>query len=365
MQKVALIHYWLVAMRGGERVLEALCELYPQADIYTHAYDPSAIQGPIREHRIRTTFVDRLPMARRHYKKYLPLMPLALEQLDLREYDLVISSESGPAKGVLTRPGQVHLCYCHTPMRYAWDMHREYAEQSGAPMRLLAAPVMHYMRLWDVAAANRVDDFAANSRNVAGRIAKHYRRPARVIHPPVDVEAFAATGEADPDGPYLFVGQLVRYKRADLAIRACASLGRRLVVVGEGEDKRALERLAGPSVEFRGRLEGTELARAYRDCRALLFPGEEDFGIVPVEAMAAGRPVIAFGRGGALETVVEDESGLFFHEASAESLKEAILRFESMESRFDWKKIANHAKSFDKAVFRKQISEWAAASVPG
>jgi glycosyltransferase involved in cell wall biosynthesis len=283
-------------------------------------------------------------------------MPLALEQLDLSSYDLVVSSESGPAKGVLTRPGQLHVCYCHTPMRYAWDMYHEYRRGLGFAARKAMAPVMHYMRLWDRLSADRVDHFAANSAYVASRIRKHWRREATIIHPPVDVDAFAPSGETG--GPYLFVGHLTAYKRADLAVRAASEMDRELWVVGDGPERSRLESMAGSGVRFLGRLEGPELARTYAACRALIFPGLEDFGIVPVEAMAAGRPVIAYGAGGALETVLEGETGLFFSHRSVESLTRAIRRFEEREADFDPGVIAAHAGRFGRDVFKERFTGW-------
>ena len=348
--KVALIHYWLVGMRGGEKVLEALCRLFPQADIYTHVYVPEKISPLIRQHKVRTTFINKLPRAARWYQKYLPLMPLALEQLDLRGYDLVISSESGPAKGVLTDALTPHICYCHSPMRYLWDFYPRYLAEcgpvSGPAFRLFA----HKLRLWDLASSFRVDHFVANSQHVAKRIAKHYRRDAAVIHPPVDAAAFAPKDgiftRPGPDAPYLCHCQLVGYKRVDLAVQAFTQSGRKLLVVGDGEQRAALERMAGPSIRFLGWQEQQATQRTMQECRALVFPGEEDFGIVPVEAQAAGRPVIAFGRGGALETVRDRETGLFFQDQSVDALNEAVARFEQMEEHFDPQALARHAQAY-------------------
>lgn len=346
--RVALIHYWLVNSRGGEKVLEALCDLFPDADIFTHVYDPGSVSAKIRAHRIHTTFIDRLPGARKHYQKYLPLMPMALENLDLREYDLVVSSESGPAKGVLVAPQALHLCYCHTPMRYIWDLYHDYRATAGRFTRLAMPPVAHYLRNWDVQTAARVDHFIANSSTVAGRIHRIYRRPSRIIHPPVEVDAFAPGATEDF---YLVAGQLVPYKRAELAVEACNSLRRRLVVIGGGPQLKELRRLAGPTVSVLGPQPFDVLRDHYSRCRALLFPGEEDFGIVPVEAMASGRPVIALGKGGALDTVVDGLSGLFFDRSTVQGLMEAILRFEGCESRFDPQAIAGHARQFDRSQF--------------
>jgi len=351
--KVAIVHYWLVTMRGGERVVEALCELYPDADIYTHVANPEVLSDTIRSHRIQETFIARLPGARRYYQKYLPLMPLALEQLDLRDYDLVISSECGPAKGVITTPQTLHVCYCHSPMRYVWDMYWDYLRDVSKPMRPLARALLHYIRRWDLASAFRVDHFMANSAFVARRVHKHYRRDADVIHPPVDTEAF---GLADSTADYyLMVGELVPYKRADLAVRAFSRAGERLLVIGAGEQLSELRRLAGPSVEVMGRQPSSVIREKYAHCRALVFPGEEDFGIVPIEAMASGRPVIAYGRGGALETVVEGRTGLFFDEQTEESLLAAVQKFEEIEDTFDPAEIRRHASAFDRQVFKAEF----------
>lgn len=352
--KVAIVHYWLVNMRGGEHVVEALCELYPQADLYTHVLDAEVLSETLREHDITTTAVGRLPGAVRHYKKYLPFMPLALEQLDLREYDLVISSECGPAKGVLTTPRTLHVCYCHSPMRYVWDMYWDYLKQVPAPLRPLWRGLMHYLRRWDVTTAARVDHFFANSRYVAGRIRKHYRRDAEVIHPPVRTADFAPSREREDY--YLVVGELADYKRADLAVDAFTRLGTPLVVIGKGEQLKSLRRRAGPNVRVLGRQPFGVIQEHYARCRALVFPGEEDFGIVPLEAMASGRPVIAFGRGGALETVVDGTTGLFFHEQSVEALVDAVRRYERLESTFDPEAIRRHAEAFDRNVFKEKVS---------
>ena len=314
--RVALVHYWLVGMRGGEKVLEALCRLYPQADIYTHCVDRARLSPLLREKTIRTTFIQRLPGSVRHYKFYLPLMPLALEQLDLRGYDLIISSESGPAKGVLCRAVTPHICYCHTPMRYLWDFYQDYLKEAGLATRFFMRPCFHYLRLWDAASAARPDRILANSRAVARRVARWWGREAHVVHPPAAVERFAPTGPGGADKPYLCFGQLVAYKRADLAVTACLRSGRKLVVAGAGTELPRLRALAEGSelISFADRVPDADVPGLLASCRALLFPGEEDFGITPVEAMAAGRPVIAYARGGALETVREGESGLFFNE---------------------------------------------------
>lgn len=353
--KVAIVHYWLVGMRGGEKVIEALCELYPEADVFTHVYRPERISPIIRSHQVTTTFIDRLPMAHRMYQKYLPLMPLALEQLDLSAYDLVISSESGPAKGVLTRPDALHVCYCHTPMRYVWSGYHDYLHSAGPIVRPLMPYAIHRLRQWDLATAARVDRFIANSETVAKRIWRVYRRDSTVINPPVETRRFAT---AEPPGDhYLFVSQLVSYKRADVAIEAFNRMGRKLVVVGEGEEYRRLKQMAGPTVELLGHCSAEELDRQYAACRALVFTANEDFGIVPVEAMAAGRPVIALNRGGATETVRDGLSGLFFDQQTPEALIEAVQRFEAQEHRFNPTVIQAHAARFDRSVFKARLRE--------
>jgi len=353
--KVAIVHYWLVSMRGGEKVVSALLDLFPQADIFTHVYDPGAVSEKFAGHRITTTFIQKLPFAKSLYKSYLPLMPLALEQLDLRGYDLVISSESGPAKGVLTSPDCLHICYCHTPMRYLWDMYQEYKKGAGPLKRLLMVPLIHYLRMWDVTTAQRVDCFVANSNHVARRIKKNYRRESTVIYPPVAVDDFYTSSQ--PEDFYLMVGQLVNYKRADMAVRAFNCTGKRLVVIGDGEQFRLLQRIAGPNVTVMGRQPFSVIRDHYAKCRALIFPGEEDFGIVPVEAMASGRPVIAYGKGGVLETVVEGETGLFFKEQTEETLNAAVDRFEKMESFFSPERCKKQAAKFTVGRFNAALME--------
>ena len=353
--RVALVHYWLTAHRGGEKVLEALCALFPQAVIFTHVCDRAKLSPLLARHEIRQSFIHRLPFAKRHYRRYLPFMPLALEELDMRGFDLIISSESGPAKGIVVPARTPHLCYCHSPMRYLWDMYHDYRERSGALTRLLMSPVFHRLRQWDALSALRVDRFVANSRNVAARIGRIYRREAQVVYPPVDVDFFAQGAGAEQRGHYLFFGQLEAYKRADLAVDACTRAGLPLVVLGEGREKKRLQAMAGPSVHFAGRQPAESVRRWLHGARALLFPGEEDFGIVPVEAMAAGCPVIAYGAGGALESVQDEESGLFFHEQNTASLLEAIERFERLEKHLDPAALLRRARTFGPECFAAGI----------
>jgi glycosyltransferase involved in cell wall biosynthesis len=352
--RAAIVHYWLVSMRGGEKVLESICRLFPEADIFTHVYDPKALSETIQHHKVNTTFINSLPFARRFYRKYLPLMPLALEQIDLRGYDLIISSESGPAKGINPPAHAVHICYCHSPMRYIWNMYYDYRERAGFLTRLLMPPLAHYLRSWDAIASTRVDHFIANSHTVAARIAKYYRRDATVIHPPVEVDKFECVPAADIEDYFLMVGKLVAYKRPDLAVEAFNASGRRLIVIGDGEMLTAIRRMAGPTVTVLGSQPFEVLRHHYARCRALIFPGEEDFGIVPVEVMASGRPVIAYGRGGVTETVTDGVSGLFFEEQSVAAVERAIREFERMC--FNQEIIRAHAEKFNRDRFESEFA---------
>jgi glycosyltransferase involved in cell wall biosynthesis len=352
--KVAIVHYWLVGMRGGEKVVEALCDMFPQADIFTHVYVPDAVSEKIRRHRIIPTFINKLPGAARRYKNYLPFMPLALEQLDLSSYDLVISSESGPAKGIIAAPSAVHLCYCHSPMRYIWNMFHEYRKRSGLVTRLAMPFLAHYLRMWDVTSASRVDQFVANSHNVAARIRRYYGRDAAVITPPVDVDAFERVTDGEREDYMLMVGELVAYKRPELAIEAFNQMNARLVVIGGGEMLAPMQKLAGPTVSVLGPRPFADLRHHYARCKALIFPGEEDFGIVPVEAMASGTPVIAYGRGGATETVVPNLSGILFDEQSVDAIIAAVRDFEGVK--FDPDRIAEHAEAFRVEHFIAQMT---------
>jgi glycosyltransferase involved in cell wall biosynthesis len=354
--KVAIVHYWLVDRRGGERVVEALCELYPQADLFTNVYDPAPFAGTLSGHTVRTTFVNSLPFARRLLEPYLPLMPIALEQLDLRGYDLVISSESGPAKGVIVAPDVLHVCYCHSPMRYAWDLYVDYLREAGFFKRLAMRPLLHYLRVWDQASAQRPDLIIANSAHTRARVLKYWRRDAEVIPPPVDVARFARTNVSTGEY-YLCAGQLMTYKRVDLAVTAFNELGLPLVVAGAGPQLDALKKQANANVTFLGWTPDDELTRTIAGCKALVFPGEEDFGIVPVEAMAAGRPVIAFRRGGALDSVIEGVTGVFFDTQSTASLVDAVRRFEVEQGSYDPERIARHAREFDRAHFLRRFSD--------
>jgi glycosyltransferase involved in cell wall biosynthesis len=352
--RAAIVHYWLLNMRGGEKVVEALCGLLPEADIFTLFYDPDRVSAAIRSRRVHSSFLQPF---RKHYRSLLPLMPMALESFDLRGYDLVVSSESGPAKGVILPSATRHVCYCHTPMRYLWDLYPAYRNefvQSGLK-RAFMTPLANYLRLWDYATAARVDDFVANSANVRRRIWKTYRRESVVAHPPVAVEQFYWK---PPEDYYLIVSELVAYKRLDTAVRAFAKTGRKLRVVGDGPELQALRRLATANVEFCGRASDADLRELYARCRAFLMPGEEDFGITAVEALASGKPVIAVGRGGALETVPVQEpvGGLLYNDATEDGLRQAIELWERLEHQVAPEALQAYAARFSAAEFTRKMT---------
>ena len=352
--RVALVHYWFVSMRGGERVVERLMGLYPQADIFTHVYNPALVSGTIANAKVTTSFINRLPGSRRFYQYYLPLMPLALEQLDLTRYDLVISSESGPAKGVITAPDSLHVCYCHSPMRYLWDHYYQYRRAANLLSRLAMPMIYHWLRQWDVSSSARVDRFAANSEFVRRRIAKVWRRDAEVIHPPVETSLFTPSTEIDDY--YLWVGAMVPYKRPDLAVDAFTANGLPLLMVGQGSMLKRLKARAGSNIRFIDRLDFNALRHTYARARAFVITAEEDFGIAPVEAMASGRPVIALGRGGALDTVVPGRTGVFFDRQEPESLITAVDEMRQFLCHFDPRDAVAQADRFAPEHFDQRIS---------
>jgi glycosyltransferase involved in cell wall biosynthesis len=353
--RVAIVHYWLLRMRGGERVVEALCRLLPEADLFTLFYEPGAISDEIRGHCVKASFLNPL---RRIHRHLLPLMPLALERFDLRGYDLVISSESGPAKGVITSSSQQHVCYCHSPMRYLWELWPDYLCDWTRPSWRKAAmlPVGSYLRLWDVASALRVDKFVANCENTQRRIWKTYRRESTVVYPPVDVASYYSKPAEDY---FLVVGELTGYKRIDSAVRAFAESGRRLRVIGDGPEYASLRKLARPNIEFCGRVSESELREAYARCRALVLPGEEDFGLTPVEAFASGKPVIAYAKGGVLESFssVSSLAGVLYGEPSVEQLHDALRRFDRLERWIDSTKLKSAATRFSISRFLNAMGQ--------
>jgi glycosyltransferase involved in cell wall biosynthesis len=368
--RVALVHDWLTGMRGGERVLEALCELFPGADIFTLLHLRGTVSPLIEGHRIATSFVQRLPGVAERYRHYLPLFPLAIERFDLSPYDLVVSTSHCVAKGVRPPARGVHVSYCFTPMRYVWDLYDDYfgPGRAGAATRAAMAGLAPALRAWDRRTAARVHHFSAISHFIADRIRRCYGRHADVIYPPVDTDRFT-TGD-DREEFYLVVSALAPYKRVDLAVAAATRLGRRLLVVGTGQDAARLRTMAGPSVEFLGWRSDPEVAALYRRARALLFPGVEDFGIVPLEATASGCPVIAYAAGGALETVVgpggdDPVTGLFFEEQTAEGLAGAMVELESGRHRFEPKALRAHAETFDRARFKARMAAYLETKVAG
>jgi glycosyltransferase involved in cell wall biosynthesis len=324
-RRVALVHDWLTGMRGGERVLEAICRLFPSAELVTLVHVRGAVSSTIERRPIRTSLIQRLPMPRRLYRQYLPLFPTAIELLDFDAVDLVISTSHCAAKAVIARSQATHLCYCHTPMRYAWDQFDAYfgVDRLGPIGSAAARHVAAWLARWDRETAKRVTRFVANSRHVAGRIARYYNRSATVVHAPVDT-SFFTPGSGTPDGSFLVVSALVPYKRVEIAIQAAAMAGARLKIVGTGPDESRLRAMAGPSVEFLGATSDAGLREAYRAAQALVLPAEEDFGIAPIESLACGRPVIALGRGGACETIEPGVTGLLVAEPDPGAFAEAM-----------------------------------------
>jgi glycosyltransferase involved in cell wall biosynthesis len=352
-KRVALVHDWLTGMRGGEKCLEVLCEMFPEATLFTLLHKPGSVSQTIEQLPICTSFVQHLPFAASRYRHYLPLFPRAIERFDLSEFDLVISSSHCVAKSIITRPDAVHICYCHTPMRYVWDLFDEYfgVERVGRLKHALLRRVAGRLRHWDARTAERVNHFIANSEHVRHRIQRHYGRDAEVIHPPVDTDRFRLSERTD--GYFLIVSALVPYKRIELAVETCSRIGARLLIVGSGPEEKRLKQLAGRNVEFLGWQSDEQIREYYAGCRALIFPGEEDFGIVPVEAMASGKPVIAFGRGGALETVIPGLSGLLFSEQTVPRLTAVVQSFD--ETHFSPQRIRAHALGFDREVYRRKM----------
>lgn len=352
--RVAIIHYWLVNMRGGEKVIEALCRIFPEADIFTHVVDEEILSNTLKGHNIETTMISKFPFSKKLYQAYLPLMPRALEGLDLTGYDLVISSESGPAKGVIVPPDALHLCYCHSPMRYLWDQYHVYKKGAGMMSGVAMLLWAHKLRQWDVSAAARVDGFIANSKHVGNRIRKYWRRESDVVYPPVAVDEFGPVASSDLGDFYLWVGELASYKRPDLMVEAFNENRKKLIVIG-GPDKtiKKLQKSAKSNITFLGKTDFDTLKSHMARCKALIFPGEEDFGIVPVEVMASGRPVIAYGRGGALDTVLDGATGILFEDQSVSGLNGAIERFErTLLSALDSDLLVSRAKMFSEGAFR-------------
>jgi len=357
--KTAIVHDWLTGMRGGEKVLEVLCELYPAADLITLLYNKGSLSQVIENMNIQTSFIDKLPFKEKKYRNYLPLFPAAIESMNFDKYDLIISSSHCVAKGAKPNKKAIHICYCHTPMRYVWEMYDEYfgKDKAGILTRTAMSIFAPYLRKWDVKTSNRVNFYIANSNFVSERIKNHYNRDADVIYPPVDTSLFQIS-EKDEDY-FLIVSALVPYKMVHLAIDAFNTTGRKLLVVGTGPESEKLKSIAKRNIEFLGWRDNAELADLYAGCRALVFPGIEDFGIVPLEAMACGKPVIAFGKGGALETIINkgtNRTGVFFYNQTTEDLVKSLISFDKLL--FNPQKIREHALEFDRSLFKRKISNY-------
>ncbi len=362
-RRVAIVHDWLTGMRGGEWVLDVVCELLPDATLFTLVHIPGRLGPRIERMRIKTSFVDRLPGAHRMHQRYLPLFPRALEQFDFSDFDFIFSTSHCVAKGAAASPPARHVCYCHTPMRYVWKFFDSYFnnKETGLLTRAVMPGVARYLRRWDKNTADRVDRYLANSRNVAGRIRSIYGRSSEVLYPPVDIARFRS--DRPRENFFLIVSALVPYKQVEIAVEAFRKLDRELVIVGRGPERIHLERIAGPKTRFIGWANDEEVARLYSTARALLFPGEEDFGIVPLEAQASGCPVIALRVGGALETVVSPDptdpdrqpTGVFFDEPSVEHLIDAVRRLEKIE--FSTEALRRHASRFDRPIFRDRLKQ--------
>lgn len=352
--KTALLHYWLLSMRGGEKVLEAIAQHFPEAPIYTHACKRSALSPALAQHPIHETFIARLPGAHKSCQKYLPLMPTALQRLDLSNYDLLISSESGPAKGIRKPSHTKHLCYCHTPMRYLWDCYDEYYRRAGLGAKLAMRLFTPPLRRFDLRSAENVDAFIANSHFVAERIKRIYQREAEVIYPPVEVERFQRAPQQERTY-WLWLGALVPYKAPDVLIEAFRGLNETLVVAGTGPLLDSLRKTAPTNVTFLGHVPDEQLPSLYARAKGLLFPGIEDFGIVPVEAQAAGTPVLALRGGGALETVREGETGIFFDQATPQSLREAIEAANATS--WNRERLQENARRFAPEIFHQAFMQ--------
>ena len=355
--KVALVHDWLVGRGGGERVLYDIHTLFPDAPIYTLVYDQDKAPEWCKECDIRATYIQKWPGAKSHHKLLLSFMPKAWEALDLTEYDLVISCCASCCKGVITRPDALHVCYSFSPTRYVWDLYYDYLENASALKRFFMKRMIHKVRLWDFQAAQRVDYFASDSNFVGSRIKKYYRRDFTTIYPGTRINEYPIT--ETPDDYYLVVARFVRYKRIDLAIEACNRLKKKLVVIGSGgEEEEKLKKLAGDTIEFLGRVSDEEMERYYLRAKAFLFPGIEDYGITPVEAMSAGVPVLAFGKGGALETVQDGKTGLYFYDQSVDGLVRCIEEFEQDGVAYSRQQIHDYSLNFSERIFKENFTNF-------
>ncbi|MGC1308262.1 MAG: glycosyltransferase [Phormidesmis sp.] len=361
MRKIAIVHEWFTSHAGSEKVVEQILTLYPQADLYSLVdFLPEPLRHIIQHKPINTSFIQNLPFAAKHFRNYLPLMPIAIEQFDLSNYDLIISSHHAVAKGVLTRPDQLHISYVHTPLRYGWELQHQYLQQADLQSGLksgLTRATLHYMRLWDVASAPRVDHYLANSRYVARRIQKTYRRSAEVIYPPVDTQRFCLNGsQAIPrEDFYLTVSRCVPYKRVDLTVAAFNELALPLVVIGDAPEDKALRQMGAANIQFLGQQPDSVVEDYMQRCRGFIFPPEEDFGIAPVEAQAAGAPVIAYAKGGQAETVIPKQTGLLFSQQTVESLVQSVKWLHANVDQFESGVLRKNAEKFSVACFQSRF----------
>ena len=359
--KVALVQDWLTELGGAEKVFSAIYELYPQADIYTLVYNPELLEKlNIPEDKVNTSFIQKLPFAKKKYRNYLPLFSKAIESFDLRKYDLIISSSYCVAKGVLTHAGQIHICYCHSPVRYAWDLYFQYLDESGlnkkTPKALYAKHILHRLRIWDIISTNRVDHFISNSNYIQNRIFKVYRREAKTIYPPVLVKDFNIQTK---ENYYFTCSRMVPYKKIDVIVEAFSKMpDKKLIVIGSGPDRQKIEKLKTPNIEILGYQPFPVLKDYMEKAKAFIFAAEEDFGIVPVEAQACGTPVIALGKGGSLETVTDRKTGLFFYKQTSDAIIESVKYFEEIETSFDSEIIRQHALNFDIEIFKRNIQNY-------
>ena len=359
--KIAVVHEWLVDHSGSEKVLEQILQVFPQADLFSVVeFLPDELKYYIQHKEVKTTFIQRLPFARKHYRNYLPLMPLAIEQLDVSAYDIVISNSHAVAKGVITSSDQLHICYCHSPIRYAWDLYHQYLREAGLTRGIkgfLAKVFLHYLRQWDLSTVNRIDYFVANSQYITRRIDKVYRRSATVIYPPIDVEGFALCSSKEDF--FLTASRFVPYKRIDLIVEAFTAMpDKKLVVIGDGPDFGKVKAKAGPNVQLLGFQSFEVLKDHMQRAQAFVFAADEDFGMIPVEAQACGTPVIAYRKGGVLETIVEESTGLFFTEQNVDAITKAVHEFYQIKSMFVPRAIRTHAEAFSEQVFRTKLKNF-------
>lgn len=356
--KIALVHDYLVQYGGAERVLEALCEIWPHAPVYTLIHDSKLVHGRFDKKMVRTSFLQKIPFSHKHHRVFPPLMMLGIEQFNLDYYDVVLSDSSSFAKNIITSPSTLHITYCHTPMRYGWDDCQYYTQEFSFPkiVKKFVPLIMNYIRMWDLHGSNGVDHFVANSNFVSSRIKKYYNRDSAVIHPPVDVNNFHISKKEKTGDYFLMVGRMMRYKRMDLVIKAFNELRLPLKVVGRGMEYDKLKKMAGPTIEFTGRVSDEELKNIYSKAQAFLFPQEEDFGIVAIEALASGRPIIAYRAGDIVEHVEDGKTGIFFDKQTKEDIVDAVRRFQKID--FNPEYIRSTSEKFEREIFKKKISDF-------